>query len=65
MKAGSLEKPEQFVVVDDYTFRINLLRQDRLTMPDLGVPVAIVINAKLARQHATAERSLGCGMAEE
>ena len=36
MKAGSLEKPEQFVVVDDYTFRIDLLRQDRLTMPDLG-----------------------------
>src|SRR5256886_6254813 len=53
MKAGSLEKPEQFVVVDDYTFRIDLLRQDRLTMPDLGVPVAIVINSKLAKQHAT------------
>lgn len=53
MKAGSLEKPEQFVVVDDYTFHIHFLRQDRLTMPDLAVPVAIVINSKLAKQHAT------------
>lgn len=53
MKAGSLEKPEQFVVVDDHTLRIDFLRQDRLTMPDLAVPVAIVINAKLARQHVT------------
>ncbi len=27
MKAGSLEKPEQFVVVDDHTFRIELPAQ--------------------------------------
>jgi Bacterial extracellular solute-binding proteins, family 5 Middle len=53
MKAGSLEKPEQFVVVDDHTLRINFLRQDRLTMPDQAVPVAIVINSKLAQQHTT------------
>jgi len=53
MKAGSLEKPEQFVVVDDHTFRINFLRQDKLTLPDLAVPVPVVINAKLAKQHAT------------
>jgi peptide/nickel transport system substrate-binding protein len=55
MKAGSLEKPEQFVVVDDHTLRIDFLRQDRLTMPDLAVPVAVVINAKLAKQHATTD----------
>ena len=54
MKAGSLEKPEQFEVVDDQTFRIKFLRKDKLTMPDLAVPVAVIINAKLARQHATA-----------
>lgn len=35
LKVGSLEKPEQFVVVDDYTFRIDFLRRDRLTLPDL------------------------------
>ena len=39
MKAGSLEKPEQFVVVDDHTFRVDFIRKDRLTMPDLAVIV--------------------------
>src|SRR5471030_2722794 len=53
MKAGSLEKPEQFVVVDDSTFRIDFLRKDRLTLPDLGVPVPVIINSGLAKSHAT------------
>lgn len=53
MKAGSLEKPEQFEVVDDHTFRVHLLRHDKLTLPDLAVPVAAIYNSKLARQHAT------------
>src|SRR3989441_5161138 len=39
MKAGSLEKPEQFVVVDDYTFRVTFVRKDKMTMPDLAVVV--------------------------
>ncbi|HYB53476.1 MAG TPA: ABC transporter substrate-binding protein, partial [Thermoanaerobaculia bacterium] len=55
MKAGSLEKPEQFEAVDDYTFRVKLIRKDKLSLPDMGVPVAVVINSKLARQHATAQ----------
>lgn len=53
MKAGSLEKPEQFVAVDARTFRIDFLRKSKLTMPDLAVPVPIIINSKLALQHAT------------
>jgi peptide/nickel transport system substrate-binding protein len=53
MKAGSLEKPEQFVVVDPNTFKISLLRKDKMTLPDLAVPVAVVINSKLAKAHAT------------
>ena len=32
-------KPEQFVVVDDHTVRVDFLRKDRLTMPDLAVIV--------------------------
>ena len=52
-KAGSLEKPEQFVVVDDHTFRIDFLRKDKLTFPDLAVPTPIVINSGLAKKHAT------------
>src|SRR5262245_39928979 len=29
MKAGSLEKPDQFTVVDEYTFKISFLRKDK------------------------------------
>ncbi len=53
MKAGSLEKPEQFSVVDDSTFRVTFLRKDKLTMPDLAVPVPVIINSELAKKHAT------------
>src|SRR6516164_2366988 len=53
MKAGSLEKPEQFVVVDDNTFRIDYLRKDRLTLPDLAVIVPCVINSELVKSKAT------------
>jgi peptide/nickel transport system substrate-binding protein len=55
MKAGSLESPEQFEVVDKHTFRIKLLRNDKMTLPDLAVPVPVIINAKLAKKNATAK----------
>ena len=55
MKAGSLEKPEQFVVVDPYTLRIDFLRADKLTLPDLAVPVAAIYNSALAKRHATSD----------
>ncbi len=54
MAAGRLEKPEQFEAVDPHTFRIRYLRRSKLTLPDLAVPVAIVINSTVARAHATA-----------
>jgi len=53
MKAGSLEKPEQFVAVDDHTFRIDFLRADKLTMPDLGVVVPAVMNSAVCKKNAT------------
>jgi peptide/nickel transport system substrate-binding protein len=53
MKAGSLEKPEQFVVVDDKTFRVDFIRKDRLTMPDLAVIVPAVYHSELVKKHAT------------
>jgi peptide/nickel transport system substrate-binding protein len=55
MKAGSLEKPEQFVAVDDRTFRIDLLRKDKLTLPDIAVVVPAVYNSGLAKKNATAQ----------
>jgi peptide/nickel transport system substrate-binding protein len=53
MAAGSLQKPEQFVVLDDHTIRIDFLRKDKLTVPDLAVVVPAVFNSKLARSHAS------------
>src|SRR5471032_893291 len=59
MKAGSLEKPEQFVVVDDYTVRVEFLRKDRLTVPDLAVIVPCVMNSGLVQKHATEQDPWG------
>jgi peptide/nickel transport system substrate-binding protein len=53
MAAGSLEKPEQFEVVDDYTFRIKFLRRDKLTMNDIAVPVPSIFNSELVKKNAT------------
>jgi peptide/nickel transport system substrate-binding protein len=53
MKAGSLEKPEQFVAVDAHTFKVNFLRKDKMSLPDMAVPVASIYNATLARKYAT------------
>jgi peptide/nickel transport system substrate-binding protein len=59
MGAGSLEKPEQFVVVDDHTIRVDFLRKDRLTIPDLAVIVPCVLNSGLVQKHATAQDPWG------
>jgi peptide/nickel transport system substrate-binding protein len=53
MGAGSLTKPEQFVVVDDHTVRVDFLRKDRLTIPDLAVIVPCVVNSELVKKNAT------------
>jgi peptide/nickel transport system substrate-binding protein len=53
MKAGSLEKPEQFVVVDDHTIRVDFIRKDNLTIPDLAVIVPCVLNSGLVKKNAT------------
>jgi peptide/nickel transport system substrate-binding protein len=54
MAAGSLEKPEQFEVVDDHTFRVKFLRRDKLTMNDLAVPVPCIFNSELVKKNASA-----------
>ncbi|MXN17919.1 ABC transporter substrate-binding protein [Pseudooceanicola sp. GBMRC 2024] len=53
MKAGGLERPDQFEAVDEKTFVVRLDRPSKLSLPDLAVPVPFVINATLAKQHAT------------
>jgi len=53
MGAGSLTKPEQFVVVNDDTIRVDFLRKDRLTIPDLAVIVPAVYNSELVKKHSS------------
>ncbi|WP_323766330.1 ABC transporter substrate-binding protein [Marinovum sp.] len=53
MKAGGLERPDQFAAVDESTFVITLDRPSKLTLPDLAVPVPFIINAEVAKAHAT------------
>jgi len=52
MKAGSLEKPEQFEAIDDSTFKVSFLRKDKMTLPDMAVPIASIYNSDLAKKHA-------------
>lgn len=53
MAAGSLTKPEQFVVVDDHTFRVDLPKKDKLSLPDMAVVVPAIYNSELAKKNAT------------
>ena len=55
MKAGSLLKPEQFVAVDDATFRVDFIKKNRLTIPDLAVIVPGIYNSELLKKKATAK----------
>jgi peptide/nickel transport system substrate-binding protein len=53
MKAGSMEKPEQFVVVDDHTFRIDFPVASKLSLPDIAVPTPYVLDSEEVKKHAT------------
>lgn len=53
MSAGSLEKREQFVVVDNHTFRIDYVRKDKMLLFNVAVVVPFIINSELAKKNAT------------
>jgi peptide/nickel transport system substrate-binding protein len=53
MKAGSLEDPNQFKVINDHTFYVKFIRTDKLSLPDMAVPVASIYNSTLAKKNAT------------
>jgi peptide/nickel transport system substrate-binding protein len=65
MGAGSLTKPEQFVVVDDNTIRVDFLRKDRLTLPDLAVIVPAIYNSELVKKHASEKDPWGLEYAKQ
>jgi peptide/nickel transport system substrate-binding protein len=53
LATGSLTDPAQFTVADARTLRIALPRPDRFTLPNLALSFCSVINAELAKEHAT------------
>jgi len=53
MAAGGFVDPQQFVAVDEKTFRIDLGKPSKLSLPDLAVPVPMIINSKAAKAKAT------------
>ncbi len=52
-KTGSMTSPDQFVVVDDHTFRVDLPQPDRFALPNLALTYPVIVNSKLALEHAT------------
>ncbi|MBV8924530.1 MAG: ABC transporter substrate-binding protein [Bradyrhizobium sp.] len=65
MAAGSLTKTEQFVIVDDSTVRIDFLKKDRLTVPDLAVIVPSVFNSELLKKNASEKDPWGLEYAKQ
>lgn len=55
MKAGGLKSADQFTVVDAHTFKITMEKASKLALPDLAVPIPIIINSDVAKEHATKE----------
>ena len=53
LQTGSITSADQFQIVDPHTLTLTLEKPDRLALANLCVPYAIMINSKLARQHAT------------
>lgn len=55
MKAGGLERPDQFAALDAETFTVTLDRPSKLALPDLAVPVPFIINSAVAKANATTD----------
>jgi peptide/nickel transport system substrate-binding protein len=55
MSTGSMTSPDQFRIVDEHTIEVTLPKPDRLGLANLCVPYCMMINSKLAKQHATAD----------
>ncbi|MGI4809499.1 MAG: ABC transporter substrate-binding protein [Janthinobacterium lividum] len=53
LQTGSITSADQFKIVDPHTVTLTLDKPDRLALANLCVCYAIMINSKLAKQHAT------------
>jgi peptide/nickel transport system substrate-binding protein len=52
---GSMTSADQFKVIDPLTFEVTLPKPDKLALPNLATVYPIIINSKLAKEHATAD----------
>jgi peptide/nickel transport system substrate-binding protein len=52
---GSMTSADQFKAIDPLTFEVTLPKPDKLALPNLATVYPIIINSKLAKEHATAE----------
>src|SRR5467141_3641520 len=52
---GSMTSSDQFKVIDPSTFEVTLPKPDKLALPNLATVYPIIINSKVAKEHATAE----------
>jgi peptide/nickel transport system substrate-binding protein len=59
MAAASLFRPEQFVLVDDHTFRIDFDRKDKLSPLYMGVHVVGIYNSDLVKKNSTPQDPWG------
>lgn len=59
MKAGSIEDPSQFTVMDDHTLKFTRLRGDPLTIPNMAVPIPQIFNSKLVKANSTSNDPWG------
>jgi peptide/nickel transport system substrate-binding protein len=50
---GSMTSADQFNVIDPLTIGVTLPRPDKLALPNLATVYPLIINAKLAKAHAT------------
>lgn len=52
-RTGSMTNPDQFVIVDEHTLRVELPQPDRFALPNLALTYPIIVNRKLALEHAS------------
>jgi len=55
MGASEMKSPDQFTVIDPLTIKVDFPKPNKLVLANLAVPVAQILNSKLAKSHATAE----------
>jgi peptide/nickel transport system substrate-binding protein len=54
MGASMMKTADQFVVVDDYTIKVNFPTPNKLVLPNLAVPVAQIVNSGTRKETPTA-----------